>query len=157
MADFVRFVIPGIPKGKATARVTMHGTFIPAESRKEMEAARMIARLAMQGREPFQGPVEMKLCAYCPVPASWSRKKREAALAGDVMPTSKPDLSNIIKGVEDGMRPPAAKRAKPGAKIINALPMKVVYRDDAQIVRMTAWKLYHENPRVVVEIREISA
>ena len=70
MGDSVRFVLPGPPRGKGVARITRFGTFIPKESREEMEAMRQIARIAMGGRAPFTGPVEIKLCAYCPVPES---------------------------------------------------------------------------------------
>ncbi len=156
----VRFVLPGAPRGKAVARVTQHGTFIPKSTREEMEALRLIARNAMRGAPPFSGPVHIRLCAYMPVPVSWPQRKRADALAGRLLPVSKPDGSNVQKLVEDAILPPHIPRAKlqrltreqidaarrgPGAVII----------DDSQIVRWEGWKLYSDDPRVVVEVIEI--
>jgi Holliday junction resolvase RusA-like endonuclease len=150
MGGVCRFVVPGPPKGKAVARVTTRGTFIPAATRKEMDAARLIARMAMGNRPPFTGPVDLKLCAYFAVPQSWSRVKRVAALAGTIRPTPKPDLSNVIKGIEDAI---VTKRARPGKP--NFAPLDAVIRDDSQIVKITAWKMYAEDPRVVAVVEEI--
>jgi Holliday junction resolvase RusA-like endonuclease len=70
--------------------------------------------------------------AVFPVPDSWSAKKRAAALAGDIRPTKKPDLSNIQKALEDGM---------------NA----VVFKDDSQITESGgSKKIYGELPCVKV-------
>lgn len=115
-----------------------------------MDAIRMIARMAMAGREPYEGPVELSLCAYCPVPPSWSQAKQRAALAGDIKPTSKPDLSNIIKLAEDAIITPRAKRGK-----TPLVPQKAVIKDDSQIVKVTAWKIYSQSPRLVVMVAEV--
>jgi Holliday junction resolvase RusA-like endonuclease len=115
-----------------------------------MDAARLIARMAMGNRMPFTGPVDLKLCAYFAVPESWSRVKRAAALAGTIRPTPKPDLSNVIKGIEDAI---VTKRARPGKP--NFAPLDAVIRDDSQIVKITAWKFYSADPRVVAVIEEI--
>lgn len=137
----VEFTVPGAPRGKGSVRARKAGSFIQTymskEDRAEMLAVGMIARVAMAGRLPFTGPLELKLCAYTPIAKSWSKKQREAALAGEIFPTSKPDTSNIVKLCEDGM---------------NA----VVFTDDAQIVKLTAWKIYSSDPRVVIEVSEIA-
>jgi len=131
-----RLVIPGPPRGKGVARVTRFGTFIPAASRAEMEAVRYIGSAAMQGRAPISGPIELRIAAYLPIPVSWSRRDRAAALANERPAIVKPDASNIQKLIEDGMN-------------------HVVFTDDSQIVRWQGWKLYAAEPRVVVEVVEL--
>lgn len=131
-----KFVVPGPPRGKGVARVTRFGSFTPAKTKAEMEAVKYIALAAMAGRAPFAGPVAMRLCAYVGVPASWSRKNREAALAGTTRPCVKPDFDNICKLVCDGLK-------------------RVVWLDDTQVVEAVVWKRYDANPRVVVEVTEI--
>ena len=70
------------------------------------------------------------------VPASWSRKRREAALGGIARPTGKPDLDNCIKLLMDALN-------------------KLVWVDDAQVVRLSASKRYATAPQTVVEIAEV--
>ena len=153
MGEVCRFVIPGPPRGKAVAQVTRFGTFIPAKTRAEMDATRMIARIAMAGRDPFLGPVELKLAAYMPVPASWPRWKREAALANRILPISKPDGSNIQKLAEDAILPPKLTKAQ--TKYVTQAMMRVVINDDSQITDWRGWKRYSAEPRLVVVVTEI--
>lgn len=70
---------------------------------------------------------------YRPIPKSLSKKKRAEAIAGQLRPTKKPDLDNLVKGIKDGMS-------------------KVIWNDDAQIVEMIVRKFYSENPRAVVKV-----
>lgn len=153
MGETCRFVLPGPPRGKQVAQITRFSTFIPAKTRAEMDATRMIARIAMAGREPFTGPVELKLAAYMPVPKSWPRKRREAALAGKILPITKPDGSNIQKLAEDAILPP--KLTKASAKYVTEAMMRVVIRDDSQITDWRGWKRYSAEPRLVVVVTEI--
>jgi len=121
---------------------------------------RAIARDAMDGRPPFTGPVELKLCAYIPIPKGFTRAMRADALAGRLLPTVKPDASNIQKLCEDAILPPHRPRPKKGAverpltSVQQAL-RQVVLQDDSQIVKWSGWKLYSKDPRVVLEVSEI--
>lgn len=140
----VKFVVPGEPKPKQRARSRIVRTrdgrsfvshYTPAETRKEEEAIRFIASRAMEGRAPFLGPLAVRAAFYRSVPASWSNKKQALALAGKLLPTSKPDVDNCIKLID-------------GAK-------GVVWRDDSQVVEAHIWKRFSETPRVVIEVTEI--
>ena len=42
----------------------------------------------------------MVLTATFPVPTSWSRRKREAALTGTIQHIKKPDCDNLLKCVD---------------------------------------------------------
>lgn len=133
----VQFVVPGSPRGKGrprTAVIAGHARiFTDSKTRAEEGAIRVIAAAAMQGRDPYDGPVVLRCCAYRQIPASWSAKKRAAAEAGAVLPTSKPDLDNYVKMMD----------------AING----IVLRDDSQIVSAVIHKRFSERPRLAVDVR----
>lgn len=81
-------------------------------------------------------PLDMYLFIALPIPASWSKKKQCMAQEGLILPTTKPDSSNILKGVEDALN-------------------GVVYKDDSQIVRTHVVKMYAFNPAIQVVIQEV--
>lgn len=143
----ISFVIPGEPKGKGRhrSRIAKMGdgkqfiaNYAPKETVEYENLVRMAASDAMDGRAPSERPVLVELVATCSVPASWSQKKRRAALLGDVMPTGKPDLDNVEKAVLDGLN-------------------KIVVRDDAQVCRVGKGKQYGETPGVFVRVVELNA
>jgi Holliday junction resolvase RusA-like endonuclease len=69
-------------------------------------------------------------------PASWSQKKRHQALERLILPTSKPDIDNCIKGIFDAMN-------------------EIVWRDDKQVVDVSVYKRYSERARTDVKVRVI--
>jgi Holliday junction resolvase RusA-like endonuclease len=129
----VSFIVPGHPFGKQRSRSTKSGRhYTPQETVRYENLVMMQAMQAMQDRPPVDIDVGLMFVAVFPVPDSWSAKKRAAALAGDIRPTKKPDLSNIQKALEDGM---------------NA----VVFKDDSQITESGgSKKIYGELPCVKV-------
>lgn len=142
LAAVVRFVVPGMPRGKARPRAAIIAgrprMYTPKVTASEEGAVRLFASRAMQGREPLSGPIDLRIAAYMPVPASWSGRKRSLALDGALMPTGKPDVDNIGKLISDGLN-------------------HIVMRDDAQVVSLSIWKRYSAEPRVVVEVRKLGA
>lgn len=50
-----------------------------------------------QGFKPIDSPCLLSCCFYFPIPKSWSKKKSSLALHKE----SKPDLSNLVKQIED--------------------------------------------------------
>lgn len=135
------FEIPGSPIGQGRPKFsTINGhakAYDPEKSRNYKAYVRLLATQAMKdsGFTMIEGPCCLSIDAYFEVPKSKSKKFREAALSGLEYPTKKPDLSNIIKGIEDA---------------INGL----AYKDDALIVRLNTVKLYSEIPRVEVSLIE---
>jgi len=77
---------------------------------------------------PTGAAVHLIVEAVLPIPASWSKSKRTAALLGGIRPKGKPDLSNIVKAIEDGCN-------------------GVIYMDDSQICSMTALKRYESDDK----------
>jgi Holliday junction resolvase RusA-like endonuclease len=90
-------------------------------------------------------PIAVVVRAFMPIPQSFSRKKREAAIAGDMMPTSGIDLDNIVKMI-DGLNyhPPRFKGDREKRPII--------WKNDAQIVSLQASKIYSDHPRLVIDV-----
>lgn len=134
-AQSVLIVIEGNPFGKQSVRAGLRGkrviTYMPKETVEYEDMCHWEAKRSMQGREPFDGPVEMKVQFFLPIPASWSKKKQEAARLGRIVPTKKPDSSNCLKAIEDGFT---------GA----------VWVDDCQVVDHVLTKRFSDNPCVIV-------
>ena len=85
-------------------------------------------------RGPLTCPVRLTCVIYRAVPQSWSRRKRADAIADKIRPTTRPDVSNVIKGIEDALN-------------------GVWYADDSQIVEYgLIGKWYAEEPRVYVRL-----
>ena len=133
----ISFVVPGEPQGKGRARATKTGRmYTPTKTKAYETQVAWLARDAMGVMPAYGGPLRLRIEAVHGVPPSWPKKRREAAIAGETAHTSRPDISNIVKAIEDGMN-------------------GVVYRDDSQIVLLVARKRYGENPRVEVEVSEL--
>ena len=94
-----------------------------------------LAAQVMGGAPPLEGPVELRVTIYLPIPASWSRKRQQLALDGLLLPTTKPDWDNA-------------------AKITDAVN-GILWRDDSQVTDAHIFKRYSDRPRVVIEVRPI--
>jgi Holliday junction resolvase RusA-like endonuclease len=136
----ITFTVEGPPRGKGRPRAFRRGNAIAMFTDDKTEAYErsigLFARQAMRGAAPFGGPVEIVVSAIFPIPASWSKLKQSQAVLGAIRPSCKPDLSNILKSVEDGMN-------------------NIAYFDDAQIVRFSCAKRYGPQPMVVVTVKEV--
>ena len=138
----IRIVVPGEPVAQGRPRFAKRGGFVttydPKKSRDYKQRIQDELTPLLWRNPPFtpiEGPVYLSLVVYRSVPKSWSRKKRVDALGDVILPTSRPDLDNYVKGVLDAL---------------NGLVMK----DDSQITTLTARKYYSDNPRIEIEIVE---
>ena len=137
----IRIVVDGAPVAKGRGRVGRMGNgavrvFTPAKTRTYEDVLRYAAGQAMQGRDPFDQALSVAVVAYLPIPASFSRKKREAALEGVLLPTKRPDGDNYLKAALDGCN-------------------GVVWRDDSIIVDMTVQKRYATKPQLIIQVEPI--
>lgn len=80
-------------------------------------------------------PVAVRIEAVYGIPKSYSKKKRERALNGELAPTKKPDADNIAKVVCDALN-------------------GVAYVDDTQVIDLRVFKRFGE-PCVTISICEI--
>lgn len=140
--DVIRIDLAGAPRGQGRPRfravTTRDGRHFNSaykdDGTEKYEAAlRARAQDAMGGRAPLTGPLHVSMVAAFPIPASWSAKKQREALAGIIRPTVKPDIDNIIKGLD----------------AIN----QIVFVDDKQIVEVEMAKFYSDRPRLQIMIR----
>ena len=87
--------------------------------------------------EPLDEPLRVEIKIYMGVTESWSKKKKQQALSGELMPTYKKDLDNMTKGIWDGIT-------------------GVVWKDDGCIVEYEVSKRYSSFPRAEIRIYKIS-
>ena len=135
----IEIVLAGVPVGKGRPRfVKSTGrAFTPEKTVRFEDRLSIVAQEAMAGRAPLDGPLEVELEVRMPVPLSKPKRWRDAALAGLIRPTKKPDADNFAKGLD-------------------ACNM-IVWVDDSQIVELHVKKIYHEAPAFVARVREIGS
>ena len=136
----IEFFVPGAPVGKGRPRAARRGAgvvmFTPEKTADYESLVAATAGNAMRAHQLLDGPLEAVLDVRFPVPVSWSKARRARALAGAEWHTSKPDADNVAKAILDACN-------------------GVVFRDDSQIVMLTATKEFSETPGVRVVIREV--
>lgn len=132
------FTLVGEPVGKARARFSrVSGTaYTPSKTRRYEDAIRKVARSEMGSLNPLSGAVRVRLRAVFSIPASWSQRKRDAALRGEIKPTKRPDLDNVEKAWLDALN-------------------GIAYLDDAQVVEKTSEKVYGLQALVVVSVEPL--
>lgn len=125
--------LAGEPRGKGRAQFSRRTgrAYTPARTVSYEAALRIAAQAVMRGA-PLAGPLDVTVTMHMPVPASWSKKKQLAALAGEIFPTKKPDWDNA-------------------AKMTDALN-QVVWIDDKQIVDGRVRKRYSATPELIVSV-----
>jgi Holliday junction resolvase RusA-like endonuclease len=137
----ITFVVPGKPQPLQRARVGRigaHARMYDTEANTTNKATvGFHASCAMKGKPLLQGPLRLNVCFYIEKPKSKVRKNSNPF----PYPDSKPDLDNCIKLVCDALN-------------------GVVWKDDAQVVRLEASKRWINGnvgaPSTVVWIDHIS-
>lgn len=133
------FFVEGKPQGKARPRFSQktHTVYTPKNTADYEKRIRNAFR-ECQGewqKLPSDCYAFVKIQAQYPIPQSWSKRKKKEAIAGLIMPTTKPDGDNILKVVLDAL---------------NGL----AYEDDRQVVKMGIIKVYGVNPGLMVQVGE---
>lgn len=138
----VAFTVPGKPVGKGRPRAARRGQHIqlytPEKTVSYESTVALVAMQAMAGQPLIIGPVEVVMRMVLPIPASWSNRKKDHAVDGIVMPTTRPDMDNVVKGIFDA---------------ING----VVWNDDTQVVDLHVKKRYGLTPCVNVMVFQLEA
>ena len=133
-------VVLGDPVAQGRPRFSRQGGFVkaydPTKSRDYKQYIRLVASEDAP-EAPVTGAVLLSVRIYRAIPKSMPRYKREAALAGKLRPTTRPDVSNVLKGVEDALK-------------------GLWYVDDSQILGYGAvGKCYAKQPRIEITMWEI--
>jgi Holliday junction resolvase RusA-like endonuclease len=134
---FVTIRLDGPPRGKGRPRFGRRGSFVAVWTDKKTVAYEDMLKTAgaeaMRAMAPRLGALSVRIEAEMPIPASWSQKKRQAALAGDLSPIGKPDFDNLAKCVGDALN-------------------KIVWKDDSQIIVCAFRKFYSVTPGLMISV-----
>jgi Holliday junction resolvase RusA-like endonuclease len=135
----IEFTVLGDPKGKGRPRFSRVGkftkTYTDAKTKMYEEKIASAARLAMFPHEPLETPVGVHMEINVQIPASYSKKRKQACLLGVEMPCKKPDVDNVAKGILDAMN-------------------GIIYKDDVQVIRLSLRKNYSTEPGVYIMVCE---
>lgn len=131
----IRFTVPGEPRGKGRPRFgRSRSGFAVAYTDDKTAAYENLVKLAARqaGAKIIDGPLAVRVEAYFQPAASWSKKRRAAALVGAEVP-SRFDIDNICKAVLDGLN-------------------GIAFVDDKQVGEIFATKRFAETPRLDVVV-----
>ena len=136
----IHFKYRGEAVGKGRPRVTRRGgkihTYTPEKTRLFEDAIRFELLASTCEAMPIYDagiPLKAEVKIGTKIPSSYSKKKKQKCLDGEIAPTKKPDVDNILKAIFDAM-------------------CGFAMADDSQIVEVIAEKLYVEAPFVEVTI-----
>lgn len=140
----MRIVIPGDPIAKARPRFSHVGKFVKtydpqsrlADSLKGFLSALVNHQKTNDFEACFRLPLSVSLSYQMPIAKNDTMASKNAKLWGFEKPSHKPDIDNLIKWTAD---------------IANG----ILWRDDAQIVHLTASQCYSSSPCTIIEINPI--
>jgi crossover junction endodeoxyribonuclease RusA len=120
----------GSKKSIGNNRFVESSKFLPAWRKAVRVAAEEAVIASMWAR--VSGPVELEVMFYLDRPSSVSTVKRP-------YPIVPPDIDKLLRSVQDSLT-------------------GVIYEDDAQIIRVLAWKVYADTrvPGAFIRVNELS-
>ena len=137
MSISVTFMVDAVPIPKGRPRFRSMGKFVQTYTdSKTRDFEALIAehaKIAMGDMEPLETPLSVFLHFSLPIPASATKKVRDALLA--TPHTKKPDIDNLCKSVLDGMA-------------------NIVFKNDGQIASLHAKKVYADYGFINILIME---
>lgn len=119
--------------GKSYAHIYQTNKDIDAKHNIQLYAKDALARKSYVMAGPDGMGISVMVKIFVKVPRSFSKKKTEAALAGEILPQRKPDLDNVLKSVLDAMN-------------------GVVYRDDKEVTKTAVARYYAESDYLAVKV-----
>ena len=138
----IHFKIEGRPQPQGRPRAVRMGAGVrmydPPKSKayKQMVAAKVRSYMKINGIQTITAPIAVHLNFYFTPPKSYSKKRIQAIESKEELFTKHLDLDNLVKAVTDGMN-------------------GVMYKDDSQIIGLTAGKHYGKKDYVDVKVQII--
>ena len=137
----MNFIVEGKPQGKARARTFYNEKrekmqSITPEKTKSYEDLIRWSYKAAGGQYMGEAILEVNIIANYPIPKSFRKAEKQAAVEGMSRPTVKPDADNIIKVVLDALN-------------------GVAYYDDKQVVSVSCTKYYGDKGYLIVNIEKL--
>jgi len=135
----ITFFASGKVRGKGRPRFARRPgnlvvTYDPEQNRSYEAYLKILAAKEMAGLPPVEHPVSLSVLVCLSPPSSWSKRKLE--LSEKIAPTLKPDLDNVVKMVMDALT-------------------KVAWKDDAQVISISASKVYAESEGLIVTVEGV--
>ena len=138
MTLVVTFAVDGDPVPKGRPRFARRGQFVQtytdAKTIDYETQVAMKARHAIGSTKPLESALTVFLYLRYTVPASYSKKRKEACLNGLEYP-KRIDIDNVYKSITDAMN-------------------GIVYLDDSQIVEAHIKKVYAEESGANIMVQE---
>ena len=131
------FEIVGEPQGKGRPRFSTRGGFVKTYTPEKTASYENFVKLCYLNKykgQKLDGEIIAEIIAYFSIPKSFSKKKRLEAIEGKIKPTKKPDTDNIAKTILDSLN-------------------GIAFEDDKQVVALLVNKLYGEEAKVVVTLK----
>lgn len=138
----IQFTVYGTPVGKGRPKFsTFNGqatAYTPAKTVNYENLVKLSVQQQQKGQKPFDKdvPLQADIIAYFPIPKSTSMKRKKMMLDGQIRHTKKCDADNLAKSILDALN-------------------GIAFYDDSQVCELSVSKLYSDNPRVEITIREI--
>jgi len=135
--DALTFSMSGAPRGKGRPRAAVRGQhatiYTDANTRKYEASVARLAKMAMNGQDPFTGALSVSLRFRIQPPKSMPKRERAAVLAGEQAYAGRFDIDNLAKSVLDACN-------------------SICFVDDKQVMRLFSVKVASERPGVDVKI-----
>lgn len=126
------FEVVGIPIPQKQTRFLRSSGMTYNPSQKDIEKFQWQIR-PHAPETPLEGPIEMHLTFYLPIPKSESGRRKMQMKNQIILPVKKPDFDNLAYLVTNAMK-------------------QIIYRDDSQITDCIIRKRYSDRPRTVIKI-----
>lgn len=127
--------IPITPRAQKRDRIAVIGGH--ARSYKDAAQSKYEAKVRAlidqhRPERPYEGEIVLDIDVFLPIPASWSKKKKQASLLHP--PLTRPDIDNCAKQVMD-------------------ILTGVFWVDDRQVTQLCIQKMYSEKPGWMITIQ----
>ena len=133
----ISFTVPGVPVPQGRPRVTRTGhAYYDEKTKAYREKVKQCAEMAMENEKPLEGALALFVDCEFPVPDSWPKYKKQAALNGQ-WHTSHKDLDNVVKNALDAIS-------------------GICFEDDKQVALLLAAKHYSNETKTKITIFELS-
>ncbi|MGE7621712.1 RusA family crossover junction endodeoxyribonuclease [Viridibacillus sp. NPDC096237] len=132
----ITFEIDGDVQAQQRPKFSRFGKGVSVRDPKESKDYKSFVRLVASEHaldELITEQIILRIDVYRKIPKSFSKKKHLQAVEGELRPTTKPDIDNLVKGIKDGLS-------------------KVIWHDDSQVIELVARKFYSDKPKAVVTI-----
>ncbi|TKI65581.1 RusA family crossover junction endodeoxyribonuclease [Lysinibacillus mangiferihumi] len=134
--NVLKIEIPGDVQAQQRPKFSRYGNNVSVRDPKESKDYKSFVRLVASQVAPdtlITEEVRLRIDVFRKIPKSFSKKKHQQAVDGELRPTTKPDVDNLAKGIKDGLS-------------------KVIWHDDSQVTELFVRKWYSDNPRAEVTI-----